>query len=90
VTREIAPQFDLETDVMQGFVKPFVSVLERMYKNSGFLMRSLVSMFLFFNKKGLRKLREKHFENSGRRNGKAFEKFKYYRFILLESAKNAA
>ncbi len=76
VTREIAPQFDLETDVMQGFVKPFVSVLDRMYRNSGFLMRSLVGMFIFFNRKGLRKLREKHFENSGRRNGTAFEKFK--------------
>ncbi len=85
VTRAIAPQFDLEADVMQGFVKPLVSVLERMYQTSGFMMRSLVKMFLFFNKKGLRKFREKHFENSGRRNGKAFEKFKYYRFILLES-----
>ncbi len=90
VTREIAPQFDLEADVMQRFVKPFVSVLERMYRTSGFLMRSIVRMFLFFNKKGLRKLREKHFENSGRRNGKAFEKFKYYRFILLESAQRTA
>jgi len=86
VTPFIAPQFDLEADVMQGFVKPFVSVLERMYKTSGFVMRSLVKIFLFFNKKGLQKLRQKHFENSGRRNGKAFEQYKYYRFILLESA----
>ncbi len=89
VTPFIAPQFDLEADVMQGFVKPFVSVLERMYKTSGFLMRSIVKLFLFLNKKGLRKLREKHFENNGRRNGKAFEKYKYYRFILLESPKRA-
>lgn len=90
VTRQISPQFDLEVDVMQGFVKPFFAVLERMYKTSGILMRALVGLLLFLNKKGIRKLREKHFDNGGRRNGRAFEQYKYYRFILLEGPKAPA
>jgi SAM-dependent methyltransferase len=89
VTHSIAPQFDLELDVVRNFVKPLVSVIERMYKTSGFLIRSLIRMILFFNRKGLQKLREKHFVNSGNRDGRAFERFKYYRFILFKSAKSS-
>lgn len=84
VSRQIAPQFDLETDLMQNFVRPMVSVLERMYQTSVLPVRLILRLLLFFNRKGLRKLREKHFSGTGKRSGAAFEKYKYYRFILLE------
>lgn len=87
VTRFIAPQFDLEHDVMHNFVKPFFGVLERMYLTSGLPVRLLIKILLSLNKKGLHKLRDKHFGQGGRRDGKAFERYKYYRFILLGSGK---
>lgn len=85
VTRFIAPQFDLEHDVMHNFVKPFIGVLQRMYTTSSVPVRLLLKTLLFFNKKGVQKLQEKHFGEGSQRNGQAFEKYKYYRFILLGS-----
>lgn len=87
VTRFIAPQFDLEHDMMHNFVKPFLGVLERMYLTSGLPVRLLIKILLSLKKKGLHKLRDKHFGQNGQRDGMAFERYKYYRFILLNSGK---
>ena len=82
VTQHIAPQFDLEADLMQNFIKPMCLVGKRIYTvNRSIWLRIL----LWFNRKRLGKLQGKYLNNKNR-NGAAFAQYKTYRFMLLQAS----
>jgi SAM-dependent methyltransferase len=80
ITEFVAPSFDLEKDAIDHFIKPLVSVFNRILaiKNS-----FLIKMGLFFYKKNLTKMKIRYLDATDR-NSSSFKKYKSYRFILLE------
>jgi SAM-dependent methyltransferase len=80
ITEFIAPSFDLETDAINNFIKPLISVFNRIMaiKNS-----ILVKICLFFYRKKLTKMKTRYLDDTNR-NSQSFAKYKSYRFILLE------
>lgn len=80
ITEFVAPSFDLEKDAIDRFIKPLVSVFNRILaiKNS-----LIIKMGLFFYKKNLTKMKTRYLDATDR-NSSSFKKYKSYRFILLE------
>lgn len=82
VTEFIAPNFDLERDALDNFVRPMCDVIKRMSESSFWLR-----MGLFLKRKKLAKLQQKYMDNP--RNGDTFKQCKSYRMILLTIPKNS-
>jgi SAM-dependent methyltransferase len=80
ITKFVAPGFDLEKDVIDNFIKPLVSVFNRILaiKNS-----MLIKLGFFFYKKKLNKMKTRYLDATDR-NSHSFARYKSYRFILLE------
>jgi SAM-dependent methyltransferase len=80
ITEFVAPSFDLEKDAIDNFIKPLVSVFNRILtiKNS-----MLIKLGMFFYKKNLNKMKTRYLDATDR-NSTSFKKYKSYRFILLE------
>lgn len=85
VSRQISPQFDMEADITENFIKPLLKVLRRIDANNSFVARTFVRILLFFNRKNLAKQEEKHLKGKIR-HGESFRKYKFYRFVLLKSS----
>lgn len=85
VTANIAPQFDLERDLFQNFVRPLFDVARRIYvHNFSILFKTLLQVIFFLKRKKLRLLSSKYFNKTQQRNSSTFIKYKTYRFILLQ------
>jgi SAM-dependent methyltransferase len=80
ITEFVAPGFDLEKDAIKNFVKPLISVFDRILaiKNS-----LLIKLGMFIYKKKLNKIKTRYLDASDR-NSTSFSQYKSYRFILLE------
>lgn len=80
ITEFVAPGFDLEKDAIDNFIKPLISVFNRILaiKNS-----VLIKLGLFFYRKKLHKMKARYLQ-TGDRNSTSFARYKSYRFILLE------
>lgn len=80
ITEFVAPGFDLEKDAIDNFIKPLISVFDRILaiKNS-----VLIKLGLFFYRKKLNKMKTRYLQADDR-NSTSFAKYKSYRFILLE------
>jgi len=80
ITKFIAPGFDLENDAINNFIKPLLSVVNRIMaiRNSVFIK---LGMFLY--RKKLDKIKTRYLDNPDR-SSRTFTKYKSYRFILLE------
>jgi SAM-dependent methyltransferase len=80
ITPFVAPSFDLEKDAINNFVKPLLSVFQRIMaiKNSFF-----IKLGMKIYKKKLNKMQTRYLETNDR-NSDSFAKYKSYRFILLK------
>ncbi len=80
ITDFIAPGFDLETDAINNFIKPLLSVINRIMaiRNSVF-----IKLGVFLYRKKLQKIKTRYLDNPNR-SSKTFTEYKSYRFILLE------
>jgi SAM-dependent methyltransferase len=80
ITEFVAPGFDLEQDAIENFIKPLVSVFNRILaiKNS-----ILIKLGFFLYRKKLNKMKTRYLEATDS-NSTSFTKYKSYRFILLE------